>query len=158
MCAGESTTLVVGDLGGEVRWYADEDLTDLIIVSNTLNTGVLTATTQYWYTVSSASCVSTAAMAEVFVNELPTLNSVTNNTPICEHSDLELYANVDDATNLTFNWWTNFNGFTSTIQYPVIMDATEVNDEGFYFVTVTDTLTGCTSKTYSTLAVITKFP
>ncbi|MBK9328685.1 MAG: gliding motility-associated C-terminal domain-containing protein [Sphingobacteriales bacterium] len=53
--------------------------------------------------------------------------------------------------------WDGPNGYSSEEQNPSIADVTEVDDQGFYTVTLTDTITGCTSK-YTILVEIYSFP
>jgi gliding motility-associated-like protein len=54
--------------------------------------------------------------------------------------------------------WTGPNGYTSTEQNPSIADVTEADNQGFYTLVVTDTVTGCTSVVYTELVEIYTFP
>ena len=84
---------------------------------------------------STAGCVGTSTTS-VVVN--PNLNLVaTSNTPICENTTL----NLGVSPGATWNW-TGPNGFTSTLQNPVINSATTLAS-GTYNVSAQDA-NGCT--------------
>ncbi|MCB0508277.1 MAG: gliding motility-associated C-terminal domain-containing protein [Bacteroidetes bacterium] len=112
-----------------------------------------------WYYVSvvTTECPSAQDSVLVTVNPAPKADSVTSNAPLCEHEDLNLFAHVADGSPYAYSW-TGPNGYTSTEQNPVITDVTEVDNQGFYTVVITDTLTGCTSSPQSVLVSIYTFP
>jgi hypothetical protein len=84
-------------------------------------------------------CTATDTM-EVTVNALPDL-TVSSNSPVCEGQTLSLSAlgtGVDQWS------WTGPNGFASTLQNPSIANVTTAAT-GKYFVTGTNSLTGCSA-------------
>lgn len=111
----------------------------------------------YYAYVLTTECNSALDSVQVVVNPAPQADSVTSNAPLCEHETLNLFAHVPDGNNFAFAW-TGPNGFTSTEQNPSIANVTEVDHQGFYSVTITDTLTGCTSVPQSILVSIYTFP
>ena len=70
--------------------------------------------------------------------QCPTIN-VSDNGPICEGNNLELYA--DSAATASYSW-TGPNGFTSTLQNPIINSALPINS-GIYYLTITTTIPTC---------------
>jgi len=78
--------------------------------------------------------------------------AASNNSPICEGEDLELYA--EPISNATYSW-TGPAGFTSNIQNPIIPNA-QLSNAGIYNLTVT--LGGNSSNPYPTEAIINALP
>jgi gliding motility-associated-like protein len=111
----------------------------------------------YTLTVSANGCTSAPATVDVVVNAAP-VDSIYSNSPICEHQTLNLLDTLPlGITGVGFTW-TGPNGFSSDQQHPSIVNATEVDNQGFYFLTLLDSATMCRSKIYSTLVVIDGFP
>jgi gliding motility-associated-like protein len=109
----------------------------------------------YSVTVTANGCTSPATTVNVVVNPLPQ-DSIFSNTP-CEHDTLFLQDTLPlGITGIGFTW-TGPNGFSSTQQRPVIPDVTEVDNQGFYTLTVYDSATTC-SKSYTLLVLINAFP
>ena len=94
------------------------------------------------YTVTGTDangCTNTATVS-VTVNNVPAF-TVASNAPLCVGQTLNL--NLNGCTNCnTFNW-TGANGFSSTLQNP-ILPTVQVINSGIYTVTVTS-LSGCTT-------------
>jgi gliding motility-associated-like protein len=91
-------------------------------------------------TVSSASCTGSSTVT-VFVKPLPDSVVISSNAPICEGSDLYIYADTF-ALGLETYSWTGPNGYTDTTQNPILV-AVPYTQTGNYF--VTRTVDGCTS-------------
>jgi len=119
----------------------------------------VTAAQAGWYYVSVATTECNSGQDSVFiaVNQAPAADSVTTNAPICEHQTLQLNVFVPVSSPFVYSW-VGPNGYTSTQQNPTIVDATEVQHQGFYNVTITDTTTGCTSLPISVYVEINAFP
>ena len=79
---------------------------------------------------------------EVFAK--PATPVLSNNAPICSRETLTLSAD-NGETNVTYNW-TGPNGYQSSVQNPVISNAT-ANMSGDYKVVVINDVTGCRSTT-----------
>lgn len=107
-------------------------------------------------TTSIASCPSTGQIS-IAVNPAP-VATATSNAPICNFSDLRLYANGGNNYS-----WSGPHGFSSNLQNPVIPNATNItnppdgttNNAGIYSVIVTSNL-GCTSTAYIPAAIFTE--
>lgn len=113
------------------------------------------------YTVSITvdGCTSHSSTVTVVVNAAPAVDSIGTNAPLCEHQTLHLYAYLPDDGDFPYAYhWTGPNGYSSTEQNPSIDNVTEVDNQGFYTLVVTDTLTGCTSVVYTELVEIYTFP
>ncbi len=91
------------------------------------------------YTLTTAEGCVEMASTDILVNDTPVC-SASNEGPICEGDNLALMESGGDG----IDWaWEGPNGFNSTAQNPVIMNATPLAS-GTYTVTVTDE-NGCTS-------------
>ena len=156
ICAGTSTLLVVSG-SGDIRWYADAALTQLVQLGNAYQTPVLNNTTVYYVTASNGSCASTATPITVTVNQAPAADSIGSNSPVCEHQTLNLYAYLQDPTGVLFQW-TGPTGFSSTLQNPTITDVREIDNQGFYSLVLTDSINGCRSQVYITAVDVNYFP
>ncbi len=75
---------------------------------------------------------------------------LSSNAPICADSTLLLFA-TDGATSIIYSW-TGPNGFTSTNINPSITTAQTIAS-GTYFVTVTSTISGCSSSSSMNITV-----
>ena len=96
-------------------------------------------------------CIATDTL-EVTVNTLPDL-TVGSNSPVCVGQNLNLTAS---STGVDQWAWTGPNSFTSVLQNPSILNVTSANS-GKYFVTGTNTITGC-STLDSTVVVVNTNP
>ncbi|MEI6765644.1 MAG: PKD domain-containing protein [Bacteroidota bacterium] len=82
----------------------------------------------------------------------PSAPAVSGNSPICAGDSLKLFAAT--IPNVTYNW-TGPNGFTSSLQNPIIPNAGTAN-AGVY--NCTSGINGCYSSVSSTTAVINTIP
>jgi gliding motility-associated-like protein len=112
----------------------------------------------YIVTVYDLSGCSASDTTTVVVNPSPALGEgqePSYNAPLCERDTLKLTVGlVDNATYI----WVAPNGmkyYTREVQIP---DVKESDDQGFYSVQITDTLSGCKSQWYSILVNINKRP
>lgn len=154
---------------GSVTVCATTDLKDAVYLwmgpngfvsnANCITINNISANQEGWYYVCIAQngCNSAKDSVYINVNAAPVVDSVRSNAPLCEHATLNLFAFVADTTGLDFAW-TGPNGFTSTVQNPVITDVTEADDQGFYTVVVTNRNTGCKSIVNAIYVEINKFP
>ncbi|MDB5125149.1 MAG: hypothetical protein JWP94_3278 [Mucilaginibacter sp.] len=83
-------------------------------------------------------CTSNAGTISIVVNQTPLAPVLASNAPACEGGSLNLTAST--IAGATYKW-TGPNGFTSTLQNPVINNVT-VSASGTYSATVT--VNGCT--------------
>lgn len=93
------------------------------------------------YSVEISNANGATASASTMVEIFPTpLARAGSNSPICEGDDLLLTETAGDAVS----WmWGGPNGFTSTLQDPIISPVA-ASDAGLYFVIITDA-NGCTA-------------
>ncbi|RYZ56116.1 MAG: gliding motility-associated C-terminal domain-containing protein [Sphingobacteriales bacterium] len=113
----------------------------------------LAAGTYSGFTAAIGSCVSPAAGPVTLTNPpIPATPTAGSNTPICSGSSLTLTA--ASIAGATYSW-TGPGGFSSTVQNPVIANATTAAS-GTY--SVTATVNGCTSTAGTTTVVVNPVP
>lgn len=146
VCEGEDIELTANTVaGGTYSWTGPNGFTSSSedpVISNA--TGAADGT--YSLTISIGSCPSSISTVDVTVDPTPTATAGALTTTICEGDDIELTANT--VSGGTYSW-TGPNGFTSSIEDPVINGAT-INADGTYSLTITQG--GCPS-TVSTVDV-----
>jgi len=95
----------------------------------------------YYVTATVNGCTSAAGSTIVTINTTPSTPIAGNNGPVCNGSALSLTASaVPDATY----HWTGPNGFTSTLQNPIVSDSATSAMSGTYQITASFS-NGCTS-------------
>ena len=82
---------------------------------------------------------NTSNTLTITVNPLPIVPAITSNAPLCVGGSLSLGNNV--PLGVTYAW-TGPNGFASTLSNPTIATTTML-DSGRYYLTITNTTTGC---------------
>ncbi|HSY50310.1 MAG TPA: IPT/TIG domain-containing protein [Thermoanaerobaculia bacterium] len=136
-CAPGSVTLTSSAASGN-QWY----LNGAPIVGATGASQAATASGSYTVTTTANSCTSAPApVVTVMVNPIPVTPTPSNGGPYCEGSTI--FLSTPAAIGATYAW-TGPNGFTSSLQNPTRANAT-IADAGTYSVTVTVTVSGCTS-------------
>ena len=113
---------------------------------STSGTGLINVT----YTVTDIC--SFVANMNILVVPPPPQPLIVNNSPICEMVNLEFTTGA--VQNATYNW-SGPNGFSSTDQNPIIIDAT-VADSGLYSCVIT--VNGCNSLSGSSYAYMIPTP
>ncbi len=104
------------------------------------------STTTYYVTVTD-NTNGCASVAESTITVVPCFDcdmvlNATGNSPTCEVDEIMLFVNVMNGTAPYFYSWLGPNGYQSTLQNPVIPNAT-TEMSGVYTVLVTDA-NGCT--------------
>jgi len=149
VCEGTITTLSVANYEGiNVQYHWEVPDSGNIIGFNT-NQLVISPVEQdlhqgtYSFSVEIDGCISTADSVQLEVISLPTIQptGAYTNTLDCANNNLNLSANLSDTTTILNFEWTGPNGFTSTIENPIIVNATEANN-GQYFLKITNN-NGC---------------
>ena len=97
----------------------------------------------YFVTATLNGCSSAAGSIGVTVNPIPSSPVAGGSTPLCTGTTLDLSAST--IPNAGYNW-SGPNGFSSSLQYPTIANASTANS-GNYFVTAT--VNGCASSASS---------
>lgn len=106
----------------------------------------------YSVTATAGQCTSLPANTTVTVNPIPPAPTASNNSPLCEGTNLNLTAS--SVAGATYNW-TGPNGFNSSASNPVINNA-GISNAGMY--NVAATVNGCTSASSSTNVVVNSLP
>lgn len=144
ICAGQSVP-ITGVGGSAYIWSVvsgGAPITSLSCTSCKSPIATPSITTSYVVTSNSAQiCNQNTDTVTVTVLQLP-VASATSNSPVCPGDTLKLFGNT--VAGATYSW-TGPNGFTSTLQNPVIPNAQTVNS-GFYAYTLTRN--GCQSEPY----------
>ncbi len=140
VCAGEDLDLqAVSNAGSTYNWNGPGNFSSSVQNPVLSNVTISQAGT-YSAIATLLGCNSLQANIIVTVNALPATPTATSNSPICAGDTLSLNTLIGGVTYS----WTGPNGFSSSDQSPVILNAT-VNESGNYNLTVSDIATGCTS-------------
>ena len=152
LCAGSNLNLFASAIpGASYSWTGPNGFT-----SNQQNPVINNATANnsgtYTVSVTINGCTRSSNSTAVVINPIPSSPLVSGNAPLCEGSDLNLFAS--NIANATYSW-TGPNGFTSNQQNPVINIVNSTN-AGIY--TVTATVNGCTSNAATTSVIVNALP
>lgn len=149
VCEGDQLRLEAGNYtGGSYQWTGPNGFTDTSIVA-LINNVTSSVAGVYSVVVSVGGCPSApGSTPPVSVIPKPAPPVAGNNGPLCFGQTLNLTAT--SIAGAIYNW-SGSNGFTSTIQNPVINNITDL-DSGKYYVTVT--VNGCTSAKDSTSVIV----
>jgi gliding motility-associated-like protein len=125
--------------------------------SSTLQNPVITNITTaaaglYSVTATVNGCTGPAGTIMITVNVIPSAPVAAGNSPLCAGNDLILTAGT--MTGATYAW-SGPNGFSSSLQNPVITNATTAHS-GIYSLTVT--VNGCTSNPSSVNVIVNPVP
>ncbi|GAB3915521.1 hypothetical protein GCM10028826_30750 [Mucilaginibacter boryungensis] len=151
VCAGDPITLTSSTFIGAVyKWTGPNGFSSTL--QNPVITGAaLTNTGTYTVSITAPGCSVTASAATaVVVNQIPIAPTAGSNSPVCVGDNLNLTAS--GIAGATYKW-TGPNGFSSTLQNPIISNAS-ANAAGTYSVTVT--VNSCTSAAATTKVIMSK--
>jgi len=152
MCSGQTLNLTAQNVvGGTFNWtgpnsFSSNQQNPVITNVPFANGGTYSAT------VTVLGCTSTAATTSAVINLSP-VATPTNNGALCEGATLNL--NTTAVAGASYSW-SGPNGFTSTLQSPVIPNVTIAGNAGIY--TLTMALAGCTGNSATTNVVIHAIP
>ena len=139
VCSGNTLSLTATDVTPGVHYNWSGPLGFTSTQQNPNITGVAAgASGIYSVTVTLGMCTNFATIA-VTVNPTPPAPTLGSNAPICSGSALDLTAST--TAGATYSW-TGPNGFSSTLQNPVINPATTLASGTYSVIT---TLNGCPS-------------
>lgn len=151
VCAGALLTLTGGPSGAQYSYsWAGPNGFSSALMSPTVSSGAsLLMAGTYTLTVrnNTTGCQNTAATT-VVVNSLP-VATAANNGPVCVGNPVVL---AGGPAGMTTYFWSGPNGYTSSIQNPVVSTAATTAMAGLYTLTVTNS-NGCLGTATTTLAV-----
>ncbi|MGQ3133690.1 MAG: gliding motility-associated C-terminal domain-containing protein, partial [Flavobacteriales bacterium] len=148
VCEGQTLNLTSDAAAGN-NWSGPNSFASTQQNPSITNAGPAATGTYNVYTVA-LGCTSATASINVTVTPLPATPVLGSNTPVCEGFAINLTSNTTNGTN-----WTGSNGFTSTVQNPVINPAT-MAASGLYTAYVV--ANGCTSATASVPVLVNAVP
>jgi len=157
VCEGSSVTFTVAAIGTGLTYQWRKGLVNLInggsisgatTASLTINPTTLTDAALNYNVVVSGGCLPGAISnnASLIITATP-LAFANSNSPVCAGNSINLSATT--VAGATYSW-TSSNGFTSSLQSPVIPSSTALNS-GTYSLTLSNG--NCTSAT-STISVV----
>jgi gliding motility-associated-like protein len=150
VCAGNPISLTAGNLTGATYQWTGPGGFNSASQNPTIGTASPAIAGTYYLTASIAGCPGLTDSVKVIVNTPPVTPQITTNAPVCARDSVTLTAsNVPGASYQ----WTGPNGFSSTVQNPVIKKANPVNS-GTYTVIVSTV--GCTVTSNAALPVTVK--
>ena len=151
ICSGNAAMLTAT---GNVSWYADAALSNMLSSANTFTTSLLIANTDYYVVATdSNACMSSPTIVTVIVDPLPAAPVPTPDT-VCEGASATL-----TATGLggTLNWYSDPGGLNMVgtgSSFALVV----VNQSTTYFVNETDATTGCVSPMASVTVEVNALP
>jgi len=153
ICAGETLNLTASNIPGAIySWTGPNGFTSSV-QNPVINNAQVTSSGTYTVKATVNGCISTAGTIAVVVNAIPPAPTVSSNSPVCATTNLNLTAASIAGANYN---WTGPNGFTSTLQNPVISSATPANSGTYYVTTVS--ADGCTSPASSITVLVNPLP
>jgi gliding motility-associated-like protein len=128
LCEGNTLVLTSSITGLTYTWtgpngWSSSNQDDSILNVTAVNAGT------YTLVVSQNGCSAAAVTTTVVINPTPAAPVASSNSPLCEGSDLTLFATT--VAGATYTW--TGPSFSSTDQNPVITGATAAN-AGWYYV------------------------
>jgi gliding motility-associated-like protein len=148
LCSGSSINLMAGTMtGASYSWTGPNGFTSSLQNPTITNASTI-ASVSYFVTATVNGCTGAVGTALITVNQIPPAPSVSSNGPLCAGSTLNLTASTIAGASYS---WSGPNGFTSSLQNPVINNATPAS-AGIY--NARATVNGCTSPAMSTTIVI----
>ena len=152
VCEGSQLKLFASTIAGATyNWSGPNGFTSSQ-QNPLINNATLLDAGSYSVTITVGQCSSNSTSTTVVVNPIPTSPIVSNNSPICEGTSLNLTASASAGASYS---WTGPNGFISSAQNPVINNV-GVASGGTYDATIT--VNGCTSSPASTPVIINSLP
>ncbi|MFK7797397.1 MAG: gliding motility-associated C-terminal domain-containing protein, partial [Aureispira sp.] len=151
ICTGNTATLTAA--GTNVQWFSDPALTNLVGNANSYTTRVLTTSTDFFVTQTSADgCQGAATTVSVTVN-LAAANPVASNDTICAGQTATLVATA--TGNIA--WFSDPAGLNQ-IATGASFNTAPLTQNTTYYVNQVDPATGCPSDLVAVLAVVNAQP
>jgi gliding motility-associated-like protein len=155
VCEGEDVFLQATTVSGGIYNWTGPNGFSSTNQDNMLNAVTAADAGTYSVSVFVNGCESPIATTDVIVNANPVIASVSNNGPLCEGENLIISTPTQNGVDYN---WTGPNGFSSNQAQFIVPSVTEVDDQGFYTLTIEDQSNGCISDPVSTLVIVNKLP
>lgn len=147
-----ATYLGTHDTGGT---WTDIDGSGALASGNFTTMGVAAGVYHFKYDVTSLCGAADDAMVTITLNTIPGAPVVAPVAPACVGQDVQFTATAVSIPGISYSW-TGPNGFTSSLQNPVITAATTAAN-GTYSLIVTTT-GGCTSPAATVVVTLKELP
>ncbi|MBE0641508.1 MAG: tandem-95 repeat protein, partial [Bacteroidales bacterium] len=137
--------------GAMYRWFDENDS----LVSTQQNPtfyGLASGTYTYSLLVNQGNCVSDTAYTTFTIMPILPAPTMMADTAVCEDGTITLYT----FTVADTYYWTGPNGFTSSLQYPLVITPATEDNEGFYVLHYS--INGCPSDTDSVYVTVNPKP
>jgi gliding motility-associated-like protein len=139
VCQGTTLSLTAGNIAGATfSWTGPNGFTSTL-QNPTINAVTLADSGVYSVVASISGCISDTGHTTVVITPTPTTPVLSSNSPVCQDSTLLLFA--DTIAGASYSW-TGPNGFSSTLQNPVIPNATSAASGNYTEIT---SIGGCAS-------------
>lgn len=157
ICAGQTINLTATSVSGATYLWIGPNGFASPLQNPTISNATTAASGQYSVTATVNGCTSSSGTSQqgvvnVVVTPIPAAPGAGSNTPVCEGDTINLGAGT--ISGATYSW-TGPNSFTSSQQYPQIINASNAN-AGTY--SVTASVNGCTGSSSSTSVTIRPTP
>ncbi len=155
LCEGELTTLFAQG-NGAISWYDAAAGGTLLGTGASFETNSLSSSTTFYAEQTLNGCTSVRTAYLVTVIAAPSLSSnPSSNSPLCEGDNLSIDAPSLSGVSYA---WDGPNGFTANTEDISINSVTENDHQGFFNLTLTDNITGCSSEPYVVLVMVNALP
>jgi len=152
ICVGDALNLTSNLIAGATySWTGPNGFTSTL-QNPSIAVSTAPATGTYLVSVNIAGCQGSAATTYAAVNSPPAAPVAGSNSPVCSGNSMNLTATTIAGASYT---WTGPNGFTSTLQNPVIASVTAAT-AGTY--TVNAIVSGCTGAAGTTSVIVNPTP
>jgi len=152
ICEGTNLNLFASTIAGATYNWTGPNGFQSPLQNPVINNVVLANSGAYSVTVTVGQCTSVPTSTTVTINPIPASPAASNNSPLCQGTNLNLSAS--SVAGAVYNW-TGPNGFSSSGSNPVINNAGILNS-GVY--NVTATVSGCTSAPSATNVIVNPLP
>jgi gliding motility-associated-like protein len=150
ICAGTSLSLSASPINLAIYHWQGPNSYSSNLQSILIGNAIPSQSGQYLVTASVNGCTSLPTTATVLINSLPIAPTIVTNSPLCSGNSLNL--SVQPVAGAAYSW-TGPNGFTSSVQNPVIPNAA-MTDAGNYQLNVL--VNGCQSASPTSTNVVVK--
>ncbi len=153
ICSGNTLSLSATSAtdGVSFNWKGPNNFTSTVAQPSISNV-TTAASGAYLVTATRNNCVSPVATFVVRVDSTPTTPTITTNAPLCFGSNLNLTSTTNFPSALQYAW-TGPNNFTSSVQNPTILNASELAS-GTYSLTITSVTGSCSAAAITKDAIV----